>query len=277
MVKRYIIADAHMGAESPVREELKRRQLFTFFKQVQKEGAHLIICGDLVDFWFEYRSVIPRQHFHLLSALADLLDAGIRVDYLAGNHDFWLDSFLRHELGIAVHDDELELEHRDRRLFLLHGDGLLKTDHFYRLLKRILRNPRHIFLYKWLHPDLGIPLAHFFSRWSRDSALRNEKPYTDTDYRAFARQKIESGIDMVVLGHTHIAARQKMGSGWYLNPGAWMQTFSYLVIDGDQDPQLFQWNGKEGTRYDPPRPPLYRSRLTQEDPAVNAPESGNSP
>ncbi len=274
-MKRYVIADAHMGAETPEREALKRRRLITFFNHVENEKAHLILCGDLFDFWFEYRSVIPRQHFRLLSALADLLEAGIRVDYLAGNHDFWLDSFLRNELGIIVHDDELEIEHGGRRLFLLHGDGLLKKDYLYRLLKRILRNPRHIFLYKWLHPDLGIPLAHLFSRWSRDSSLRDEKLYTDSDYRAFARQKIENGTDMVVLGHTHIAAREKIESGWYLNPGAWMQTFSYLVIDEEQDPQLFQWNGEAGVIYDPPTPPLYRSRLGEEGTVVDASECGN--
>jgi UDP-2,3-diacylglucosamine hydrolase len=248
-----LISDAHLGADSDVVDVERRERLLSFFRYVEQQAQQLIICGDLFDFWFEYKHAILRDHFEVLCGLSHLIRAGIRIDYLAGNHDFWLGSFLEQEIGVQVHVDDWELLANDRRIYLRHGDGLLKKDHLYRLLKRILRNRVNIQLYRLLHPDLGVPLALFFSRLSRQSA-RDQEDYTDIDYRRFAYAKIDAGCDYVVLGHTHWPACEMYGRGWYLNPGPWMSRFTFLQISAG-GPALYQWDGAKAVEYHPQLPP----------------------
>lgn len=250
----FLVSDAHLGAETRGKEWQKCQDLYSFFEYVHTQNGHLIICGDLFDFWFEYHRVFMQDHFETLVALFRLKQAGIAIDYVAGNHDFWLGDFLQNRVGLYLHPDERVLSTSAGRIYLKHGDGLLKSDRAYRLLKRILRHPINIKLYRLLHPDLGIPLALFFSHLSRNTKAELHAAYTDVDYRAFAQKQLEQGFDMIVLGHTHWAAQERYENGWYLNPGSWMLTRTFLRIDAT-GPNLLQWDGKEGQKYDPPVPP----------------------
>jgi UDP-2,3-diacylglucosamine hydrolase len=253
MRKLYIIGDAHLGAQGSDQEELKLGRLISFLKAISREKADLLICGDLFDFWFEYRYVIPRHHYRILALLSELVEAGISIHYIAGNHDFWFGPFMQNDVGMQIHPDDLKLEHGSLKLFIRHGDGLLKNDYLYRLLKKVFRCRLNIFLYRLLHPDLGVPLALSFSTLSRN-ASKNRPDYSDVEYRQFAYGKIEEGYDLVILGHTHWAALEKHKSGWYLNPGNWMECFTYAVIE-QNEPRLFQWDGIQGIEYHPDLPP----------------------
>lgn len=236
----YLIGDAHLGCEDSVKEKQKVESLLALFRHIQKAGERLVIMGDLFDFWFEYHHTIPKQHFEVLVGLMDLVKSGVKIDYLAGNHDFWLDDFIQSEIGVSIHANDMELQWTSYHLYLRHGDGLLRADHFYRFLKKVLRNRINVSLYRFLHPDAGIPLAHFFSRLSRN-ASSEMRAYADDDYREFARNRLKSRFDMVVLGHTHWAACEKVEDGWYLNPGAWMLNRTFVTIDKN-GPRLLQWN-----------------------------------
>jgi len=247
MDKLYFISDAHLGAQNDEQEELKKDRFLSFLHHVHNQNADLIIVGDLFDFWFEYKHVIPRQHFHILARL-DELTAKQPVHYMAGNHDFWMDSFMEQEIGLIVHPDDFITEKNGLKIYLRHGDGLLIEDKGYRFLKRILRNRLNIKLYRLLHPDVGIPLALAFSHKSRESG-KNDIYYSDEDYREFAREKIQEGFDLVVLGHTHVAALEKYGHGWYLNPGNWMEDFTFGVLQHGK-PALYQWDGKHEIRFE---------------------------
>jgi len=259
--KLYLIGDAHLGAQSPAQEDLKVDRLISFLNWVARDQADLIICGDLFDFWFEYRYVIPRHHFRVLAQLSQAVASGVKIHYMAGNHDFWFGTFMQEEVGMHFHADDLTLEHGNLRLYILHGDGLVKKDYLYRFLKRIFRSKVNIFLYRLLHPDLGIPLALFFSHLSRNAG-NSRSDYSDLEYRQFAYQKIADGYDVVVLGHTHWAALERHLSGWYVNPGNWMASFTYAVIDQNA-PQLFQWDGITGVPFRPILPPGNLSREEQ--------------
>ncbi|HOY44996.1 MAG TPA: UDP-2,3-diacylglucosamine diphosphatase [bacterium] len=244
-----MLGDAHLGAQQSAREEEKHDRLISFWRSLHgRSDCQLVLCGDLFDFWFEYRHVIPRRHFRILVQLADLVDSGVPVDYLAGNHDFWMGSFLRAEAGVALHEEGLLLLQAGRRIFLRHGDGLMAGDHLYRLMKRVLRHPAAIAGYRLLHPDLGIPFALFCSHLSRESA--RDKHHDDTDYRAWACRQIDAGHDLVVLGHSHVPALLPHGGGWYVNAGAWMEGFTYAMIEAGV-PSLRQWDGREGRPYEP--------------------------
>lgn len=254
MSKIYFLSDVHLGAHSQELENQKERRLLSFYKMIENEpDAMLIIVGDLFDFWFEYRHVVPNKHFRILGRLA-LLAKEIDVHYMAGNHDFWLNSFMTKEIGIKVHSDDLVLENGGKQIYIRHGDGLLKNDHGYRLLKKIFRNKVNIFLYQLLHPDFGIPFALFFSNLSRNSGEKKSHTYMDIDYREYAFQQIENGYDMVVLGHTHWAAAAPHKHGYYVNPGFWGKDFTYAVVE-DGEPFLYKWSGEEGIAFEPTLPP----------------------
>ncbi|MDZ7724153.1 MAG: UDP-2,3-diacylglucosamine diphosphatase [candidate division KSB1 bacterium] len=242
----YFLSDAHLGAQDEAQEALKRERLFSFLDYVKTEKADLVIVGDLFDFWFEYKSVIPRLHFRVLCKLADLTRF-CTIHYIAGNHDFWLDSFMRHEIGLSLHPDEFIIQWGEYNIFIIHGDGLMKRDSGYRLMKRVFRNKCCIKLYRMFHPDLGISLALGLSRLSRKSGDPEEK-FSDQDYRDYARTKLTQGYNIVIMGHTHIAANEKTNGGWYVNPGNWMQDFSFAVVD-ENGPALYQWNGNSAAPF----------------------------
>ncbi|MBN1480466.1 UDP-2,3-diacylglucosamine diphosphatase [candidate division KSB1 bacterium] len=253
MNKIYFLSDVHLGAHDDRLEKLKEQRLLSFFRMIEVESADLVIVGDLFDFWFEYKQVVPRKHFRVLGYLA-LLAAEREIHYLAGNHDFWLNSFMRNEIGLIVHDDEYVLNSSGRRIYMRHGDGLLKNDVGYRFLKRILRNKVNIFLYRLLHPDIGIPFALFFSHLSRNSGEKKSDTYADLDYRHYAFAMIEKEFDIVVLGHTHWAALAPHKHGYYVNPGFWGMNFTYAVVENGV-PFLFAWNGQNGVPFSPAIPP----------------------
>jgi len=225
----YFISDAHLGAESREREGVRERRLHDFLASLPGRASALFIVGDLFDFWFEYRSAIPRRHFATLAALRRLADSGVAVTYLNGNHDFWLGPFLRDELGIRTHRDALALDLQGHRIWLHHGDGLVGGDLGYRMLKRVLRNPASIALYRLIHPDLGIPLAHWVSRWSRES--REGRPLDgDRLWREIACPRFAEGFDTVMVGHFHHAWERREGARTCFLLGDWIERFSYVVL-----------------------------------------------
>ncbi|MDZ7314983.1 MAG: UDP-2,3-diacylglucosamine diphosphatase [candidate division KSB1 bacterium] len=253
MSRLYIISDLHLGAESKALEREKEEKAYSFFCHVKKERGDLLIVGDLFDFWFEYRHAVPKRHFRILSILS-LMSKSIPIHYLVGNHDFWLNSFISEEIGLIVHADDFSFQYDGLRIYVRHGDGLLKSDHGYRLLKKILRNRLSINLYRAVHPDIGIPLALYCSGLSRKAGEKNGKDYRDDDYRDFAFQKIEQGYQVVILGHTHVPALAAYQNGVYLNPGFWGKNFTFAVLD-DGAAKLFRWDGEKEIDFQPFLPP----------------------
>ncbi len=227
----FFVADAHLGAEPRESEAAREERLHEFLNGLPGRATSLYIVGDLFDFWFEYRTAIPRRHFATLAALRHLHDAGVALTYLTGNHDFWLGSFLSEEVGIETGSGPVVLETQGRRVWLHHGDGLIAGDLGYRVLRRVLRNPVSIALYSLLHPDLGIPLAHLVSRWSRGS--RGEKPLeAERLWREIATPRFAEGFDAVMVGHFHhVYERREAGRELFLL-GDWLNRFTYAVLEG---------------------------------------------
>lgn len=222
----YFISDAHLGEHSRAMEQRKEERLISFFDHIGTRADRLYVVGDLFDFWFEYRQVVPSGHYRILHRLADLVQNGTRVIYLAGNHDFWLDDFFPREIGVETSREPLSVRHQGLSLYIAHGDGLAQTDRGYRLLKRILRHPLNIRLYRLIHPDVGIPLARLASASSR--------AYTDqkalelvNEYERAAREILSQGFDAVILGHSHYPSLRSFGPKTYLNIGDWITHFTY--------------------------------------------------
>ena len=243
MSRFFFISDAHLGLRDDKEERQHISSLLDFFSYVKENGDGLYIVGDLFDFWFEYQSVIPRRHFPIIFALKALVNKGIRVEYITGNHDFGMDSFFDEDLGIPVHHESLDTALDGKRVFIAHGDGLAKKDVGYRLLKKVLRNRINIRLYRLLHPDLGFRLALFCSKLSRNHlAIENR----EEEYIQYAKTKFADGFERVILAHTHRPQEYRENDFTYINTGDWMSFFSYGKLEEGQL-SLEYW--KEKIRY----------------------------
>jgi UDP-2,3-diacylglucosamine hydrolase len=228
----YFLSDAHLGSDDPTSEKKKLEKLFAFFDMIKGEGNELFILGDLFDFWFEYKNAIPKQHLKVVFKLAALIESGVPIHYITGNHDFWLGDFLANEVGIAIHRDKMEVNRDGLRLFLIHGDGLSPSDWKYRVFVRTpLRNRLAIWLYRLIPPDWGIPLAKAVSSSSRNLTAGREPAFLK-DYEVYAQKKLADGYDAVLIGHVHYPVLKEFENGLYLNTGDFYHHFSYGKLSG---------------------------------------------
>jgi len=228
--KTYFFSDAHLGLGSRAEDRQKEQRIIQFLDYVKRDAEQLFIIGDLFDYWFEYKTVVPKGYFRLFAKIAELTDRGIHVTYVVGNHDFWIKEYFHDELGIDIQRDPIEREIHGRKFFIHHGDGLLKSDRGYRLLKRILRNRLCIILFSLVHPDLTGQIARWSSRKSRQYA--SARRYEGSDMVDFAAKKLRDGYDYVVMGHNHAAQFRHIGRGFYVNLGDWIFENSFAVFDG---------------------------------------------
>ena len=236
--KTYFFSDVHLGLGSKDDDRKREQRVIRFLDMVKQDAGELFILGDLFDYWFEYKSVVPKGYFRLFAKLADLTSRGIQITYLAGNHDFWLKGYLTEELGITIHIDPIERTIGGKRFYLHHGDGLLKNDTGYRILKRILRNRINIFLFSLIHPDITSWIARWSSRKSR--AYTSKRTFEGNDMIDFARKKIREGFDVVIMGHNHQSLFKELDRGVYVNIGDWLHENTYAVFDGNKI-QLKKW------------------------------------
>ncbi|HEY6195887.1 MAG TPA: UDP-2,3-diacylglucosamine diphosphatase [Candidatus Eisenbacteria bacterium] len=226
----FFLSDAHLGVDSAAEEGARTARLHDFLNSLPGRAASLYIVGDLFDFWFEYRTAIPRRHFPTLAVLQRLRETGLDIAYLNGNHDFWLGTFFRDTLGIRTLDGVASVEAQGRKLWLHHGDGLVGGDLGYRALRAVLRSRAAIALYGCLHPDLGLPLARVVSRWSRRSrgegALEPQRLW-----REIAEPRFREGYDGVLIGHFHHAYERREPGREFFILGDWIDRFSYAELN----------------------------------------------
>ncbi len=245
----YFFSDAHLGLGSPAKSRERERTVVRFLETVGASGAEsLWIVGDLFDYWFDYRTVIPAEFVRAIGALAALVDAGIPVEYVIGNHDFGHYRFFEQHLGVTLHGGDVERQLAGRRVYISHGDGKAFNDTGYLILKRVLRSPVSNALWRILHPDLGIGIAAWASRRSRahteQKNYRGERDGEGDGLQAFARDRIErDGFDVVVMGHNHRPTRMEFDGGVYFNLGTWLSDRSYLVMD-ETTMQLRRFEGE---------------------------------
>lgn len=237
-VPAFFFSDVHLGAGTAESERLKEQRLLRFFELVRASGASLFCLGDLFDFWFEYETAIPKRYFEVLRRLRELTDAGVRLHFLGGNHDWWVrrggrPGFLEREIGFRILDEPAEVRAGGLRLLLLHGDGVGRTDRGYRVLRTVLRNPVAIGAFRWVHPDLGRVLGTVTSRTSRFAKGEAPSPETCERIRRHARSLLvqRPDIDAVLAGHAHLPEDVSLGRGRYVNLGDWIRHASYAVVD----------------------------------------------
>ncbi|MDB4871380.1 MAG: hypothetical protein JWL97_2384, partial [Gemmatimonadales bacterium] len=234
----YIVSDAHLGVASPQIE----RSFVAFLRGLAGEARSLVINGDLFDFWFEWKTVIPRRSFRALAALAELKDAGVDILWVAGNHDCWGGEVLREDVGISYLVGPWEGTIAGWKVRVEHGDGLRdKEDRGYRLIRPIMRNPLAIKAFRLIHPDWASGLAQGSSNASRTYRARDE----GRGLRTYAAQQLARARDFEVLvyGHSHVPALEKMDKGGvFANAGSWLDAPTFLRVT-DEAIELLEWDG----------------------------------
>jgi UDP-2,3-diacylglucosamine hydrolase len=226
------------------------RQVLDFLRAIRGTAASVVVNGDLLDFWFEWRTVVPRRGVRVLAALADLKDAGADVLWIAGNHDCWGGEVLRNDFGLTYHVGTWEGDIAGWRTRLDHGDGLRQVeDRKYRRLRTVLRHPLSVRLFRYLHPDFASRLASGSSLASRTHRARDG----GAGLRSVAMETLAASpeLDLVVYGHSHVPALEHApGGGVYANAGSWLDSPTFLRLT-PQRVELLRFDGSaQGVRLD---------------------------
>ena len=168
--KIYFLSDFHLGAPDPVTSLQREKLIVSFLDSIKHQADSIFIVGDVFDFWYEYKKVVPRGYVRLLGKLAELTDSGIAIYFFVGNHDMWMKNYFQKELNVPVYFEPREFVFNQKQFLIGHGDGIGPGDHGYKTLKKIFRNPFCQWLFGVFPPSVGIGLANFFSRKSRQAA-----------------------------------------------------------------------------------------------------------
>lgn len=238
-MKVLIFSDVHLQVGEDGRPG--RERFISFLRSFDpSEFDRIIILGDLFDFWFEYKHVVFSGYFDVLRAFVELRDAGVKFDFVCGNHDLWAGRFLESELGFSIHRDRLALDLGGARVLFVHGDGLNPRDVGYRVYKRFAQFPPVVWLFGLLHPDWAMRLAQFVSHGSRRMFQADDLSQgTEVEpLRRHAERVLAAGdADVVFSGHCHYPQRMEFptpnGTGVYFNTGDWLFHCSYVVWDGE--------------------------------------------
>lgn len=236
--KVYFASDFHLGIPDRATSIAREKRLIQWLDDIRADAAMLYLVGDLFDTWFEYRNVVPRGYSRFLGKLAELSDAGLKIEAFTGNHDLWMLDYFKEELNIQVHHGPIFPEFNGKRFFIAHGDGLGPGDHGYKLLKGVLRSKVSQWLYRRVHPDTGVGFAGWLSRLGpKHSAEMPAKQFLGPEKEMLVQFCLETlnreHFDYFVFGHRHIAIEFPLPqNSLYVNLGDWLQFDSYAEFDG---------------------------------------------
>lgn len=243
--KIYFLSDFHLGAPDHEQSLVREKKVVAFLDSIKDNAAMIFIVGDIFDFWYEYKQVVPKGYVRLLGKLAELTDWGIPIHCFVGNHDMWMRGYFEKELNIPVYHHPKVFEWNGKRFYIGHGDGLGPGDHGYKFLKKIFRNPLCQWLFGVLHPSWGIGLANYFSRKSREKTGTSDQHFLGEENEwliIYCKEMLEKEhFDFLVFGHRHYPIDFKLNEkSRYINLGDWIRNFTYASFDGT-DMQLHQW------------------------------------
>lgn len=238
--KIYFISDFHLGAPNYEVSLEREKRIVKWLGEVQSDASEIYLMGDVFDFWFEYKTVVPKGYVRLLGKIAELSDAGIIIHYFTGNHDMWCFDYFPKELGLILYKQPVEREINGVHFFLGHGDGLGPGDKGYKFLKKIFSNRICQWLFARLHPNFGIGLANYFSKTSRVANGTSDEKFLGENEEwllQYCKSLIKEGkkTNYFIFGHRHLPLDIKISdASRYINLGEWINYNSYAVFDGEK-------------------------------------------
>lgn len=236
--KIYFSSDQHLGAPTAAESMPREKKFVRWLDTVKGDAAAIFLLGDLFDFWFEYKTVVPKGFVRVLGKLAEIRDSGIPIYFFTGNHDLWMRDYFEKELDIPVFHKNQEFKLGGKDFLIGHGDGLGPGDKGYKRMKKVFKSPVSQWFYRWLHPDLGVRLAQYLS-------VKNKLISGDEDVKflgeenewlvLYAKRKLETiHYDYFIFGHRHLPMNISLNeNSRYVNLGDWISYFTYGEFDGD--------------------------------------------
>jgi len=241
----YFASDFHLGLDKPTSSRQREKLIVQWLDSIIDDTQELYLLGDVFDYWYEYKSVVPKGHVRLLGKLAEFTDRNIPVHIFTGNHDMWMFGYLEDEIGAKVYKKPIQKTIGGKTFLLGHGDGLGPGDKSYKLLKRIFSSKINQWLFARLHPNFAIKLMKRSSHTSRE-AQDDIIAFKGLDKEwlvQYAERKLsESHCDYFIFGHRHLPIDQVLSNGTsrYINTGDWIRHFSYAKFNG-QDLELLKF------------------------------------
>jgi UDP-2,3-diacylglucosamine hydrolase len=236
--KVYFASDQHFGAPTPELSFPREQKFVAWLDEIKTDADTLFLLGDLFDFWFEYKTVVPKGFVRVLGKLAQLKDAGIKIYFFVGNHDLWMTDYFEKELNIPVYYDNQEFIFNNKTFLIGHGDGKGPGDVGYKRMKKVFTNPVAKWFFRWLHPDIGVRLAQNLSVKNKLISGDNDVKFLGEDNEwliLYAKRKLETKhYDYLIFGHRHLPMIVSVGQNAdYVNLGDWITYFTYCVFDGE--------------------------------------------
>jgi UDP-2,3-diacylglucosamine hydrolase len=236
--KIYFASDQHFGAPTAELSFPREQKFVAWLDEIKKDAEAIFLLGDLFDFWFEYKKVVPKGFIRVLGKLAEIRDNGIPIYFFVGNHDLWMTNYFEKELNIPVYHDNQEYTFGNKTFLIGHGDGKGPGDKGYKRMKKVFVHPLSKWIFRWLHPDIGVSLAHYLS-------VKNKLISGDADVKflgednewlvQYSKRKLEAQhYNYLIFGHRHLPMIIKVGeNSEYVNLGDWIGYFTYGVFDGN--------------------------------------------
>jgi UDP-2,3-diacylglucosamine hydrolase len=242
--KIYFASDFHLGVPDYERSLVREKRIVAWLDIIKTDAEELYLLGDVFDFWFEYKTVVPRGYVRLLGKLAELSDSGIKIHYFTGNHDMWTFDYLAKELNTTIYRKPIEAEYGSKKFFIGHGDGLGPGDHGYKFIKKIFASSICQWLFARLHPNFGIGVAEYFSKKSRVATGVSDEKFLGEEKEwlvIHSKELLEKvHYDYLIFGHRHLPLDIKInGKSRYINLGDWIRYNSYGVFDGEEFSLLY--------------------------------------
>ena len=246
----YFLSDAHLGSRAIAHSRTQERRLVNFLDQIKDKAAAVYLLGDMFDFWYEFKTVVPKGYTRFLGKLSELTDRGVEVHYFTGNHDLWCGDYLEKECGVVLHRAPITCEIYGKLFYLAHGDGLGDPDKKFKLLRTLFHSHTLQCLFSALHPRWSIELGLTWAKHSRMKRAGGKEP----DYMGEDREhlvlyskeylKLHPDINFFIYGHRHIELDLMLNRNTrVLILGDWITTFTYAVYDGEH---IFLENYVEG-------------------------------
>jgi UDP-2,3-diacylglucosamine hydrolase len=243
--KIYFLSDFHLGSPNYESSLDREKKVVAFLESVCQRALAIFIVGDMFDFWYEYKHVVPKGYVRIFGKLAELTDSGIPVYFFVGNHDMWMSGYFEKELNIPVYFEPRTYTFNNKKFLVGHGDGLGPGDHGYKFLKSVFRNKICQWLFGLLPPAFSIGLANYFSNKSRQNTNIEEKGFMGENKEwlvIYSREVLaKEQVDFFIFGHRHLPLDYKLSDrSRYINLGDWISNFTYAEFDGN-DVQLKKW------------------------------------
>lgn len=236
--KIYFASDFHLGVPTKAESLEREKKIVRWLTEIAPTCEALFLVGDIFDFWFEYKAVVPKGFIRLQGKLAELADSGIPIYMFRGNHDMWLFDYFEEEIGATIFDEPQTISCNGKKIFIHHGDGLGNHDKLYKVFRKIFKNKLCQWLYARVHPNIGVGFANYNSRTSR---IRNSKGdelfLKEKEHLWIFCKEVEEKehFDYYIMGHRHLPLFLPVGeNSHYVNLGEWVNYSYYGIFDGNQ-------------------------------------------